>query len=167
MDIDDADLSRSHHDKHKLPDEHVREALSDPERIVDDPGASHSVTHKNPSPETQALIDRVAAEAEAQGDDFEINKRATTTRGNPRAKVLQVRLNPEEYDAIVSLADAAGLPTSTFVRARLLDLLSDRPERQAALMESVAAALAAVPAETLDALAAVRHMIGDTSRTAV
>lgn len=123
--------------------------------------------HKKPSPETQVLIDRVAAEAEAQGDDFEVNPQATTTRGNPRAKVLQVRLNPEEYDAIVALADAAGLPTSTFVRARLLDLLSDRPERRTALMESVAAALAAVPTETLDALAAVRHKIDDATRTAV
>lgn len=43
VEIEDADLTAGHHtDKHHLSDDQVREALLDPNRLIDDPGDSDS-----------------------------------------------------------------------------------------------------------------------------
>jgi hypothetical protein len=42
-----------------------------------------------------------------------------------RSKVLQVRLSPEEFDAVERVALRQGLPASTVARERLLEMLSE------------------------------------------
>jgi hypothetical protein len=44
--------------------------------------------------------------------------------GHARSKVLQVRLNPDEYDALERIADRRELPVSTIARAQLLKLIA-------------------------------------------
>ena len=69
----------------------------------------------------------IAAEAEAGEADQTyrpIPEHCKVTRpGVARSKVLQVRLNPEEFDAIERLAAERGLPTSTLARAALVEML--------------------------------------------
>lgn len=42
-----------------------------------------------------------------------------------RSKVLQVRLNPDEFAAIEAIAEQRGLPVSTIARAQLLALIDN------------------------------------------
>lgn len=42
-----------------------------------------------------------------------------------RSKVLQVRLNPEEFEAIERIAAARGQPASTVARERLLQMIQE------------------------------------------
>lgn len=50
----------------------------------------------------------------------------TVSRPNrARSKVLQVRLSPEEFEAVERAAERRGLPASTVARERLLRLLSE------------------------------------------
>ncbi|EHB58718.1 hypothetical protein MycrhDRAFT_1154 [Mycolicibacterium rhodesiae JS60] len=50
----------------------------------------------------------------------------TVSRPNQaRSKVLQVRLSPEEFDAVERAAERRGLPASTVARERLLKMLSE------------------------------------------
>jgi hypothetical protein len=42
-----------------------------------------------------------------------------------RSKVLQVRLSPEEFDAVERAAERRGLPASTVARERLLKMLNE------------------------------------------
>lgn len=65
----------------------------------------------------------IGAEAEAgevDQSDRPIPAHVTVTRGNPRSKVLQVRLNADEYEAIERIAADRGLPASTVAREQLL-----------------------------------------------
>lgn len=45
------------------------------------------------------------------------------TRGHGRSRVLQVRLNEDEFEMLQKHADAAFVPASTFARAVLLKAL--------------------------------------------
>jgi hypothetical protein len=45
--------------------------------------------------------------------------------GRARSKVLQVRLNPGELEALEAIADGRGLPVSTVAREQLLELIED------------------------------------------
>jgi hypothetical protein len=47
--------------------------------------------------------------------------------GHARSKVLQVRLNPEEYEAVEQEAARRELPVSTLVRSWILERLREEP----------------------------------------
>lgn len=70
----------------------------------------------------KSLEDRIAEiadEAEAGEEDQTIKPipaHVKVSRGNPRSRVLQVRLNPDEYAAIERIAERRGLPASTVAR---------------------------------------------------
>ena len=71
-----------------------------------------------------ARIAREAEAAEADQTDRPLPPGTKVSRPNlARSKVLQVRLNPEEFAAVERLADARGLPLSTVARGKLLELL--------------------------------------------
>ncbi len=65
--------------------------------------------------------------AEADVDpDAPIAAHVTVSRpGRARSKVLQVRLNPEEFEAVERAAERRGLPASTVARDRLLKMLKE------------------------------------------
>ena len=102
------------------------------------------------------LADRLAEigdEAEAGEEDQTdrpIPEHVKVTRGNTRSKVLQVRLNPDEYAAIESIAEARGLPASTVAREALLRLTDN------SLMQDPYTALSALA----DRLKAVADLLG-------
>jgi len=81
----------------------------------------------------ERLADRLARigdEAEAGEEDQitrPIPEHVKVTRGNVRSKVLQVRLNPDEYAAIERIAKGRRLPPSTVAREALLQLIDDSP----------------------------------------
>lgn len=83
------------------------------------------------SKRTERLSDRLArigdeAEAgEADQTPHPITEHTKASRGNPRNKVLQVRLNPDEYAAIERIAKARALPSSTIAREALLKMITD------------------------------------------
>jgi len=75
-------------------------------------------------------------QAIAEADDIENAETDQTHRLIPshvnvsqpnraRSKVLQVRLNPEEFDAIERIAVRRGLPASTVARERLLQMIRE------------------------------------------
>lgn len=79
-------------------------------------------------PENDELRARMYAEAEAiaeaetdEDDGLPLPDHVTVTRpGLASSKVLQVRLNPEEYEAVERVAAARGLPVSTLARGWVL-----------------------------------------------
>jgi hypothetical protein len=76
------------------------------------------------------LLAEIADEAEAgEADQTErpIPEHVKVTRGNPRSKVLQVRLNPDEMAALEAIADRRELPVSTVAREQLLRLIAADP----------------------------------------
>lgn len=66
------------------------------------------------------------AEKDTQ-DETRIPDNVKVTRGNPRSKVLQVRLTAEEYEAIERIAARRDLPVSTIAREQLLKIVDDDP----------------------------------------
>ena len=80
---------------------------------------------------SKSLDDRlaeIAAEAEAgEADqtDRPIPEHVKVTRGNPRSRVLQVRLNPDELEALERIAARRELPVSTIAREQLLQLINE------------------------------------------
>nr|WP_235615413.1 CopG family transcriptional regulator [Mycobacterium avium] len=80
---------------------------------------------------SKSLEDRLAAigdaaeAGEADQTDRPIPAHVKVTRGNPRSKVLQVRLNPEELAALEAIAERRDLPVSTVAREQLLRLVED------------------------------------------
>lgn len=65
-----------------------------------------------------------AEEAEADQTDRPLPPHVKVSQpGRARSRVLQVRLNPDEYEAIERIAEDRGLPVSTIARAQLLGLL--------------------------------------------
>jgi hypothetical protein len=80
---------------------------------------------------SKSLEDRLAQigeEAEAGEEDQTVKpipEHVKVTRGNPRSKVLQVRLNPDELDALEAIAARRDLPVSTIAREHLLKLIAD------------------------------------------
>ncbi|MGH3788825.1 MAG: hypothetical protein ACRDRG_20270 [Pseudonocardiaceae bacterium] len=75
-------------------------------------------------------------EAEAIGDRPMPN---ATRPGRARAKVLSVRLNPDEFDELTHLADELELPASTLVRSWILThLKADADASPAATVDRIA-----------------------------
>jgi len=60
--------------------------------------------------------------------------------GHARSKVLQVRLNPEEFAALEAIADRRELPMSTIAREQLLRLIADQEASDQPLVALIAAA---------------------------
>lgn len=101
---------------------------------------------------------RLAAEAdaieaaEADQTDRPLPPDVTVSRPNlSRSKVLQVRLNPGEFEAVERIAAARGLPASTVARERLLQIIAE----DAASDADVAAQLAAAADRIKDLVARV------------
>ena len=61
------------------------------------------------------------AERDSSNPDAALPTHVRVTRGHERSKVLQVRLNEGELEALAKLADERGVPASTFARAILLE----------------------------------------------
>lgn len=61
-----------------------------------------------------------AAEQAPDTPDAELPGETKVTRGHGRDKVLQVRLNEDEYRLVAKLAAEQMIPVSTFARAALL-----------------------------------------------
>jgi len=73
-----------------------------------------------------AAIAADAESAEADQTDRPIPDHVTVSRPNrARSKVLQVRLNPDEFEAIERIAANRGLPPSTIARERLLGMIRE------------------------------------------
>lgn len=99
------------------------------------------------------LDDLLAAEA-AAAEAFEEDQttpypeHVTISRPNrARSKVLQVRLNPDEFEAIERIAAERGLPPSTVARERLLTMIREERAGEsdvAAVLVDVADQLRAV-----------------------
>ncbi len=74
------------------------------------------------------LLAAEAAAAEAFEEDQSIPYPDHVTISRPnraRSKVLQVRLNPDEFEAIERIAAGRGLPPSTVARERLLAMIRE------------------------------------------
>lgn len=89
------------------------------------------------------ISDLIAAEAEASERDMDaaIKPGSKVTRGHQRAKTLQVRLNAEEFDALVQVAERRGLPVSTLARSLLLAQLAGSDDSATALIARIRAEL--------------------------
>ncbi|MGI9161737.1 MAG: hypothetical protein ACR2JI_02265 [Mycobacterium sp.] len=73
-----------------------------------------------------AEIAAEAEAAEADQTDRPVPDHVKVSRPNrARSKVLQVRLNPDEFDAIERIAAERGLPPSTVARERLLAMIRE------------------------------------------
>ncbi|WP_157680142.1 hypothetical protein [Mycobacterium dioxanotrophicus] len=87
--------------------------------------------HKMSNEELRDLMDEEARAAEAAAYDDEddgapLPPHVTVSRPNrARSKVLQVRLNPDEFEAVERAAERRGLPASTVARDRLLKMLRE------------------------------------------
>lgn len=96
--------------------------------------------------ELRGLLDAEGAHAEsAEADqrDRPLSPHVRVSRPNrARSRVLQVRLNPEEYDALERIAESRELPVSTIAREQLLRLIldADSGDRVRAWARVVAAA---------------------------
>lgn len=74
------------------------------------------------------IVSRILDEEGAAAEDAEVDQTArplpdgvkVTQPGRARSKVLQVRLNPEEYQALEQIAARRDIPVSTLARAELL-----------------------------------------------
>ena len=81
------------------------------------------------SDKTADKLAAIAAEAEvAETDQTDRPIPAHVTVGRPnraRSRVLQVRLNPDEFEAIERIAADRGLPPSTVGRERLLAMIRE------------------------------------------
>jgi hypothetical protein len=66
-----------------------------------------------------------AAEAFEEDQSTPYPENVKISRGNPRSKVLQVRLNPDEFAAIERIAATRKLPASTVARELLLRLIAE------------------------------------------
>jgi uncharacterized DUF497 family protein len=98
------------------------------------PGSPTAVTAATTAKEFQmsknlddllAEIGDEAEAAEADQTDRPIPPHVKITRGNPRSKVLQVRLNPEELESLEHIARRRELPVSTIAREQLLRLIAE------------------------------------------
>lgn len=80
------------------------------------------------------ILDEAAADAEAAENEpgVTIESDVKITRGGPRTRVLQVRLNDDELAALEALAESRGLPPSTVVRELILNVLNPAPAQAAA-----------------------------------
>lgn len=79
---------------------------------------------------TSQALDELRDEAETTTD--QPLSPSAARPGGQRAKVLSVRLNPDEFDELARYAAALDVPASTLVRGWVLDQLrtSDEPMQQ-------------------------------------
>lgn len=87
-----------------------------------------------PAGSIDQILDDAATQADADEDDLdvEIPAHVKVTRGGPRTRVLQVRLNDDELAALEALAEERNLPASTVVREMILNALDPAPVQVAA-----------------------------------
>ena len=74
-----------------------------------------------------------AAEAAERSEALRSPEQVKVTRGHERSKVLQVRLNENEYERLSAYADSLGLPISTAARSLILGSLTDESAAEADL----------------------------------
>ena len=95
--------------------------------------------------ELHEILDEVAADAEAargKDQDAPLPPHVTVSRPNrARSKVLQVRLNPEEMEAVERIAERRDLPPSTVARDWLLRMIRQDVEAEEAVMGTDVATL--------------------------
>jgi hypothetical protein len=69
---------------------------------------------------------QAAEDAPDEDDGSPLPAHVEVSRPNrARSKVLQVRLNPDEFDAVERIAAGRGLPMSTVARERLLQMIAE------------------------------------------
>ena len=66
------------------------------------------------------IDDLITAEAEASEAHPDAELGTTTRRGHGRSRTLQVRLNADELEALLTMAAARGVPASTLARDLLM-----------------------------------------------
>lgn len=110
----------------------------------------------------RTIGERIAEEARAI-EDAEIDQgspippHVKITRGTSRARVLQVRLNDDEYTALERIAALRDLPVSTIARERLLDLIADADDaRPVARLRAAVARLESLVGQVDDELGSHR-----------
>jgi hypothetical protein len=83
----------------------------------------------------QELLDAEGAAAETAEADQDSVRRTdvNVTRGHPRARTLQIRLNEDELADLTALAEDRGLPVSTVARQLLLQSLAPADDLKTAL----------------------------------
>ncbi len=95
------------------------------------------------------LIEQEGAAAEAvrgTGENDPLPPHVKVTRGNDRARVLQVRFNEDEVERLTAYAQELGVPVSTALRALALDVLASKGEGK----DDLDAALARLERDVLD-----------------
>ena len=87
--------------------------------------------------ERRRTVESIAEEVENapdEDDDQSLPEHVTVSRpGHARSKVLQVRLNPDEYEAVERIARRRGLPASTVARAWLLEKAAEESDDDASV----------------------------------
>ncbi len=87
--------------------------------------------------ELRRTVESIAEEAENAPDEDDgqpLPEHVTVSRpGHARSKVLQVRLNPDEYEAVEKIARGRGLPASTVARAWLLEKVAEESDEDASV----------------------------------
>lgn len=82
----------------------------------------------------EQILEEEAAAAEATKDDLDVKipPHVKISRGGPRTRVLQVRLNDDELAALEAMAEKRNLPPSTVVRELILNVLQPTAAQDAA-----------------------------------
>ncbi|CKH14190.1 hypothetical protein LTT02_13530 [Mycolicibacterium smegmatis] len=87
--------------------------------------------------ERRRTVESIAEEVENapdEDDDQSLPEHVPVSRpGHARSKVLQVRLNPDEYEAVERIARRRGLPASTVARAWLLEKAAEESDDDASV----------------------------------
>lgn len=82
------------------------------------------------------LIANEATESE-NNKDAPIQPGSKVTRGTSRSKTLQIRLNPEELEALAQAAQTRQVPTSVLARELLLAHIAAEQETPQALIARI------------------------------
>lgn len=108
------------------------------------PEKRHIKAEFSGSGELDAKLAQLGEEAEAgETDQTEraLPPHVKVSRPNQaRSRVLQVRLNPEEFAAVEAIAAARGLPASTVARERLLAMIVEEQADEFDVAAQIAAA---------------------------
>jgi hypothetical protein len=79
-----------------------------------------------------AEAEAIAAAETDEDDGASLPDHVKVSRpGRARSRVLQVRLNPDEYEALERIAAVRDLPVSTIARAQLLEMVRSERSRDA------------------------------------
>ena len=80
------------------------------------------------------LVEQERETSEAN-PDAPLTSDSAVSRGHPRSRTLQVRLNPKEYERIIEEADRRQMPASTYARTVLLASVSSQAAEFSAAVE--------------------------------